>query len=655
MANNVNDGGFSFDDYLGFTSGGQQMMRGGQVRFRVAGNNQNGIPLNVGNRANGMLSTYAGGLNLNNELSKKSEINASYFYNYMDHDKLQTVLRENFFEQRTFLYKEQADQRNTNGNHRLSMTLNHKIDSANLLRFSTNFTLNNTRVNATTNSQNLSPEQVVLNENESQALSDGTHSDLSSSLMYKHRFGKQGRSFSANLELGFLKTDRDGLLDATYRYDEASIEETIRQRNEQSTENFSYGATATYTEPLGNRKYLESYYSYRRNTNDVARPVYDLFDESELLNDSLSSEYNSDYAYHRGGLNFKVNRKYYSFTVGASFQETQLNGYLRMHDTNISKAFSNLLPVARFNYDFSRTTRLNFDYETSVQEPTIQQLQPVVDNSDPLNPFRGNPALRPGYQQSWRLHFATFDPGKMVGLFAFVDFDYITDAILDAVFTEDFIRTTMPVNVSDNLSFRSDLTFTFPIVNLKNRFSISGNMRELRGPSVLDEKEYDIIQRNLGGRFRYDYHYKEIFDFALSAQVARQKTKYDFGQADQTYWNKTFKAETNLTLGKYYQANGSFDYMVYDSKSANFHEVIPLLNLSFSRYVLKNKAGELKVSVNNLLDEALGVNQTAELNYIEQTTINSLGRYFMISFTYSLNKQLDPMSMRRGGGLQIGG
>ncbi|WP_276374607.1 outer membrane beta-barrel protein [Chryseolinea sp. H1M3-3] len=655
MGNNVNDAGFSFEDYISFTSAGQQMMGGGQVRVRVNSDNQNGIPLNFGNRANGILTTYAGGVNLNNELSRKSEINASYFYNFLDHDKLQSVSRENFFEQGSFLYTEQTRQNNTNENHRLNVVLDHKIDSTNLLRLSTNFSLSNTRTNSTTSSENISPQSIILNENESHAVSEGSAANLNSNLLYKHRFNNKGRTFSANLEFGLSQIDRNGFLDATYRYEDASSEETVRQRNDQSSENLSYGATATYIEPLGNRKYVESYYSFRQNKNDVERPVYDLRNDSETFNDSLSSQYNSDYTYHRTGVNFKMNRKYLALTIGASFQETQLSGYLHLHDAEISNAFSNLLPVARFNYDFSRTKHLNFDYETTVQEPTIQQLQPVVDNSDPLNPYTGNPTLRPAYQQSWRLHFNSFDPGKMVGLFAFVDVDYTMDAITNAVSIENFIRTTSPVNVSDNLRIRSDITFTFPLVNLNNRFSITGNVLDQRGPSVFDELEYDIVQRNIGGRFRYDYRYKETFDFSLSAQVAHQQTKYEFHQADQKYLNKTFKAETNLSLGKNYQLSGSFDYLIYDSKSTNFHEAIPLLNLAFSRFILKSKAGEIKLSVNNLLDQALGVKQTADLNYIEQTTVNSLGRYFIISFTYSLNKQLNPMNMRRGGGIHIGG
>jgi hypothetical protein len=296
---------------------------------------------------------------------------------------------------------------------------------------------------------------------------------------------------------------------------------------------------------------------------------------------------------------------------------------------------------------------LSNDEETlnAVQEPTLQQLQPVVDNNDPLNPYKGNPNLRPAYQQSWRMNFNTFDPGSMLGFFAFVDVDYTTDAITNAVTTENFVRTISPVNVRDNISVRADATFTFPITQLKSRFNISGNFREQRGPNILDDVQYDIVQRNLGGRLRYDYRYKEIFDFSLSAQLSHQRMMYEFNQPDQYYFNKTFTAETNLSLGKRYQLSANFDYLIYDSKSTNFHQTIPLLSLGFSRFILKNNSGEIKLAVTNLLDRSLGVNQTSDLNYIERTTTNSIGRYFMITFTYALNKQLNPMSMRRGGGM----
>lgn len=659
MSNNINDQGFSMDEYMNFTGGSRQMAGGGPVRFQLTSDNQNGVPLNFGNRANGLMQTHAGGINFNNEFNKKSELNGSYFYNYLDHSKLQTTLRENFLQQGSFIYDETSQQNNTNENHRINATLDHKIDSVNAIRFSTNLSYNETTSDTRTTSQNISPEHVVLNENDSRSLAQGSTTNLNSNLLFRHKFPKKGRTFSANLQFGFSDSERDGLLDAVYKYQGDVTDRIVQQRSEQSTENLSYGGTVSYTEPLGNRKYLEANYSFKQNKNDVNRPVYDLDQGEEMFNDSLSNAYQSDYIYHRAGLNFKLNRRKYTLTVGAGVQETSLTGHLDFEDTEIDRSYQNFLPVARFSYDFSNTRHLRFDYETSVQEPTIQQLQPVVDNRDPLNPYQGNPDLRPAYQQSWRLHYNAFDPGKFVGFFTFLDIDYSTNAISNAVSIDNFVRTTTPINVSDNLSLQLNATFTFPITKLKSHVNISGNVREQRSINVLNDMEYDISQRTTGGSVRYNYRYKDIFDMSLSAQLSHQLAQYEFDQPDQTYFNKTFGAESNVTIKKNYQLSANFDYFLYESKGTNFTQAIPMLNLSISRFVLKNNSGEIKFSVNNLLDEALGVNQTSSINYIERTTTNSLGRYFMISFTYALNKQLNPMGgMRRGGGgirIQHGG
>ena len=652
MANNINERGFSIDDYMNFTGGSQQMMGGGQVRIQVGGDTQNGVPLNTGNRANGIFETYAGGLNFNNEFTKKTEVNGSYFYNFLDQDKLQTLSRDNFLQDGTFIYEERTQQNNTNDNHRASVTLDHQIDSTNSIRFSTNLNYNKTNTDTHTMSQNMTPDETVLNENMSHSISDGTSTTLNSALLFRHKFAKKGRNFSMNFQLSLSESERNGLLDAKYKYEGDTVDTIVNQRSEQSNDNFSYGATVIYTEPLGNRKYLEGSYSFRQNINDVSRPVFDVNKDQETLNDSLSNWYDSDYRYHRAGLNFKVNRKKYSVIIGGAMQETYLAGNLELHDVTINRSFSNFLPVARFNYDFSGNRHLRFDYETSVQEPTIQQLQPVVDNRDPLNPYRGNPALRPAYQQSWRLNFTSFDPGTFIGFFAFLDIDYITDAITNAVNNDKFVRTTMPVNVKDNISVNGDATFTFPISKLKSRVNISANLREQHGINVIDEAQYTIQQRTVGSNLRYNYHYKDIFDMSLSAQLSRQRAAYEFGQPDQKFFNQTYTGELNLRFAKNYLLSASFEYLVYDSKSANFHQAIPLLNLALSHFVLKNRSGEIKFSVNNLLDKALGINQTSSVNYVERSVTNSLGRYFMISFTYALNKQLNPIGgMRRGPGM----
>jgi outer membrane receptor protein involved in Fe transport len=347
-----------------------------------------------------------------------------------------------------------------------------------------------------------------------------------------------------------------------------------------------------------------------------------------------------------------MNKSKYNVVVGGSVQRTYLEGDLITRGVQIDRSYQNVLPAVRFNYDFSNTRHLRLDYETSVQEPTIQQLQPVIDNSDPLNLYVGNPQLRPTYSQSWRLNFTTFDPATFISFFSFVNVDYTTNAITNAQYIDsNLVRTTTPVNVDNSMSVSGNAQFSFPIQKLKSRFSLGGDYRNQRSINLLNETANTIHQQTLGGTARYNYRYNDIFDLSLSADLDHQLTSYEFNQPDQTFINSTYTAESNLTLLKNYQVSTSFEYLEYENRSTNYSQAIPLLNLSVSRFVLKNKAGELKLAVNNLLDKALGISQTASINYLERQTTNSLGRYFMLSFTYALNKQLNPMGMRRGGGM----
>jgi hypothetical protein len=658
MANNVNEQGFSMEEYMNFTGGSQQMMGGGGVRLEFSSENQNGVPLNFGNRANGLMTNYAGGINLNNSFTKKTDLNSSYFFNYLEHDRDQSTLRENFLPQdaglpsRNFTFNQNSRQHNTNVNHRVNATLDHKLDSMNSLKLTTTATYNETDMNLTSSSQTLTPEGFVQNTGDRYSVSSGSSANLSTSLLWRHKFNKKGRTFSTNLQYGLTEGDRDGFLNAQNHFfaPKDSIS-NVQQINSQQTSYRSYGTTLSYTEPLGKRRYLEANYSYRTNLNDVDREVYDVNNGENVFNTTLSNKYNSDYQYHRAGLNYRVVRNNFNLVLGGSMQRTSLQGELELLSAKIDRSFENILPTVRFNYDFSNSKHLRFDYETSVQEPSIQQLQPVVDNSDPLNIYRGNPNLRPAYSQSWRTSYMAFNPATFINFFGMVDVDYVTNAIVNAqTVDENLVRTTKPVNVSNSLRMNSNLNFGFPINKIGSRFNFGANYRGDRSMALLNDRENQINQSSLGGNFRYTYRYKEIFDLSLSARVDKQLTDYEFNQADQSFLNQTYTAESNLTFLKNFQFSGNLEYLMYESQTTNFKQEIPLLNLSLSRYVLKNKVGEIKLSVNNLLDKALGVNQTATINYFERTVTNSLGRYYMLSFTYALNKQLNPMGMRRGGG-----
>ncbi len=657
MANNINEQGFSIDEYMNFTGASQQMVAGGgPVRVNVSLNDQStGIPVNFGRRANGIMTNYAAGLNLNKQLSKKTEVNGNYFFNSLDHDLKQDTYRENFLPNGNFTYNQNSVQNNQNLNHRANAIVDHQLDSLSSLRFTTNFSFNGTDSEQESAGSNRAADGTLQNESEIKNTANGSNLTSNSSLLFRHKFGKKGRTLSSNLTMGVSRNDRDDFTDGVYRYfGDQPREEIQKQTSEQAIRNLNYGANITYTEPLGGRKYLEANYAFNQNHHDADHDVYDQTDGENIFNPQLSTEYNSDYTWHKGGMNFRLNRYKFNLQVGSSLQYTSLKGELKSLESEVERSFKNLLPVVRFNYDFTETKHLSFDYETSVQEPSIQQLNPALDQTDKLNLYQGNPNLRPAYTHNWRVGYNLFNPMKFFHFSGIFNVDYTTNAITNAVSYDNFARLTTPVNVDHSLNLLGNLSLFFPVKPLNGRVSVIVRGREQQSMTILNDLENMIRQHNYEGVLRYNYRLEEAFDLNLSASLRKNTSSYEFDQPDQSFLNQTYTAETSLSFLKNYQFVADFNYYVYSDRNNDFKEDIPVLDLSLSRFLLKNKKGELKFSVDNLLDKATGVIQTASSNYLERQTTNSLGRYFMISFTYSLNKHLNPAGQRKGM-IRIGG
>lgn len=660
MGNNINEQGFSIGDFMNFSGGAQSMMGGGGgARTVTIGGNSGGASsggpgINFGGRQSGIMTNYAGGINFNKDINKDTKLTSSYFYNHLDRNMSTSLNRVNTLPDiGTYNFNQESRQLSNNDNHRGTLMIDHNLDSANTIRATANASYTESESNTYSQSKTMNiGNTAVQNESERSSRNEQIAKSVNASVLWRHRFEKKGRSLSTNVTFGLSDSESEGSQNSTNIFNLLGTEQNIDQTNTQDTRNQNIGASVSFTEPLGGRKYLEANYNFSTNRNEVDRQVYDWQNGNATVNDGLSNKYISNYIYNRPGMNFRMNKEKYSVTLGASYQMTALTGDLLLRNVTINQQFENLLPVARFNYDFSSFKHLRFDYETSMQEPTIQQLQPIVDNSDPLNISEGNPDLKPAYTHRISANYTAFNPAKFMNFFAFINTTTMKNAIVYSQSVNDsLVRTTKPVNVKSAQSLNANVNAGFPVKKLNSRFNVGPTISFSESITVLNNQENKVRNTTMGGAVRYNYTYKEYVIFDLSANLSKQLTQYDFNTPDQDYFNQTYRAEINLNFLKKYAFNTNLDYLIYTSTTTNFRQEIPFWNMSLSRFILKNNAGEVKIGVNNVLDQSNSVTQSTGENYVQQQVMNNLGRYFMVSFTYALNKHLNPMGGgRRGGG-----
>lgn len=658
MANNINQQGFSIDDYMNFTGNSQRMMSGGGVRLQFNSEDDAAIPLNFGGRNNGFVTSGGAGLNYNDQLTKKTELQSNYFYNQLDQLIERETNRESFSPSGSFKTKQNTAQNTRNATHRTNWTIDHKIDSLNSLKWTNNLSYAHNNSNTGSSSSSTNASGGLENEGTRLSTAQGNNWRVNSELLWRHKFGKKGRTLSTNFTLGLEQSDRDGTLRAVNSFynlaGQKNRVDTLRQTNTQANDRQSYGLTASYTEPLGKRRYLELNYAVNFSQNDVNRRVFDVNGEgqSPRFNTQLSNQFRNDFIYQRGGFNLRFNDKMYNFSLGTSVQRSALEGDLVLQNTHIARTFTNLLPNMRFQYNFAANRNLNFTYDTDVQAPSILQLSPIVDNTDPLNISTGNPNLRPEYNHRASLNFFNFNQLSFSNFFAFVNLNYTTNRIANAQQIDaNLVRTYRPVNVKDDYTLISNISKGFRIKAIGTRVNFSTNLLVNRGITPINDVDNRTRRLESRNTLRLEYRFKEIIDLSTSAAITYNQTQYSLNTGlNQSFVNQNYDVEGNVKLSKTLNVSSTLDYSIYNFAGSSFNQKVPIWNASVSKFFLKNNKGELKFSVVDMLNRNVGINRIAQVNFVQDERIRSLGRYFLLSFTYSLKSFMGGMP---SGGMRV--
>ena len=170
----------------------------------------------------------------------------------------------------------------------------------------------------------------------------------------------------------------------------------------------SVGGNLTYTEPVGSRSLVafSSFYNINTGSTDKSTIDFDAVSGKYDLPDSgLSNHFSSDYRYGGGGVSLRSNLRKVNLTAGATVQAATLNSMDLTGGDGVRQRTTDLLPNAILQFSLTQTKNLRLDYTTYTTQPSVVQLQPVPDLSNPLDISTGNPKLKRTYNQSLTLSY----------------------------------------------------------------------------------------------------------------------------------------------------------------------------------------------------------------------------------------------------------
>ncbi|MBK7429271.1 MAG: TonB-dependent receptor [Saprospiraceae bacterium] len=652
-SNNINNQGFSFQDYMQFSGGMQNIARGGGGNIRMGGGSDSGLP--ISNRpTDGFSKASNVGFQFTQRYGQENELNTSYFFNQFNQSIDKELNRLSFLPVGNFTTDENSFNASENLNHRLNIAWDQRLDTFTAIKVISNLSFTNSFADNFQYQVNRNAEDSFISDYDTDLKSSGVNWRWNGSVSLRRKFEKRGRNFGLTVAGRYSQQDEKTRLDALNREMFGGIlsELAILQDQTQNNSNHNFSINAQYTEPIGNRQYLEAQYLYNKNPMKNVRQVFDILGDNDLvLNDTLSSAYNAAFDYHRAGLSYRLVRDRTNFSVGVNWQNSFLNGVVVGVDQPINRTFNYILPNIRWNFEVERAKNINLNYETSIREPSITQLQPLPNNTDPNNIYLGNAGLQPEYTHRVNARYSSFDIATFSNFFIFINASITKDKISESITTnEQLSRIRKPINVSQasDMSFRGN--FGAPIKAISGlRYNVGAGINFNKSLAEVNMVENETYRVTPSTDLRLFYQWGSYFDMDASTTLLFINTKYSVN-SDQNQEFQTYSHRYNIRINwpDKWQLSTGINLIQNRGQAGTFNQDVPIWTASLSRFVFKKDKGEIKLIAYDLLNRNLGITRNSDINYIEDSRVLSLGRYFLVEFRYNINSTPGMMGGRGG-------
>jgi hypothetical protein len=641
-ANNTNRQSFTNGDIANFSGGGGGRGGGGMT---ITVNNGGG-----GSDANsqGVANTYSLGGNYSNILNdKKMDFNANANASDVERNNISNSYTQNLTPGNLFNRRNSSNTTSKNQQERLGMTIDNKVSESFSYRYTPSISnQHNTNFGESSSITLLPDGTTVTNSSTTNSTSVTDAVAVSNTLLLRKKFTKKGRTISSTLTQGYNNSNSNSnqYTEQLFYYPGVIKDSILDQRSNRKGLTESYSANLIYTEPLGKKSLLEFNTFLNKNNSNSSKKVYDkngLNNLYDALNTRLTNEYNSEYTYAGGGMNFRYNQKKYNFSTGFSLQDAILNGENTTANSTIKHDFKDILPSAMFVYNFSQTQNFRFNYRTSTNQPTLTQLQPVLDQSNINNQTIGNPDLKRSYTNNINLSYFSTKILAQRNFFALVNAQIINNSIVnyDSILPSRVILSK-PVNVNGAYRVNTTVNYGFGVKQIYSRFNFGLNSGISNNISYSNGFINTTLIKSVGPSFTYTYTMDEVMDVNLTARHTYSNTNNKLNNALNTnYLTRVYGADVTNYLPFEIVFNQSLNYTINEGRAPGYNTAVPIWNASLSKFFMKNKRAELKISAFDILNKNVGVSRNvSSQNQIVDQSYNVINQYFLIGFTYSLQK-----------------
>lgn len=488
------------------------------------------------------------------------------------------------------------------------------------------------------NKINQSNRSTTLNENDK---------SLTSNLSFRKKFDKKGRSISFITDLSFSDKSQDGTLKAEnifFTAGQSNRVENIDQQKAAQQVGSSIASNLVYTEPLSTKSFLLFKYGISIGRNDAERNTFIQNNAGvyKTVVDSLSNHFEFNTVNNNASISYRYVAKKMNFVFGSGAGRVNYQAADIEKSTTRSIGFNNFLPTFSLDFKPKPQRKINLNYIGSTVNPTLQQIQPLIDNTDPLNINVGNPDLVQGFTNRITMRASDYRVLKSRYIAFDANFSNTSNAITNSSQIDASGKRTMKyINVNGNYDYGFHFYYTMELYK-----GIYGGTSIDRNNSRFINYINGIKNTNDNRAFSYalelNYWGEGWFTFQSSISIANNRTASTIRPGIVTKYT-TYGGYGNFNI-KWKKAKTFIDlwteYKLY-SKTTVFDnpQNLFLFNPSIRKVLTKNDALEAKITVFDLFNRNNDIQRNISSNFIAENINNTIRRYVMLGVVYNFKNK----------------
>ena len=699
IANGNNTNNRGFNDLAGSMMGS---MRGGGMGGPGGGGFGGGRGGNWND--NGITTSWMGGVNGAWTLfDGKMELGGNYLYNQADKYVEEESAKTTYLQDHNMLYNTLGTNDTRTWGHRVGMRLDHKFSNNTSILFEPQLNFGGGNYNqASTYNTDYDYLQgaplTKINEGSSANLGDNRNLSTRGFLLLRQRLGIPGRTLTAMVNYSFSNNELDSRNTSTvysggYSGGTWGDVQNQDQRIDQDSRSTSIFGRVTYTEPLGNNFYVEANYAYHWSNSSSIKDTYDMLNEG-VKDEFYSSRVINSNKMHNIGANALYQTEKMRAQLGLSARRVRTHN----ETTRAGKTLEpyddtrwRFAPQGMLWWEMGENANMRIFYRGSSEQPSVSQLIPVPDNTDPLNIGFGNPYLAPYFSHSLRGDYRYSNRKRFSSVNVRFDGSYVQDPIVKAIwYGPNGAQYSMPFNGPSSFNANVNMFANIPLG--QSNFSISnmsrvgynkssayvgGNDVSSKIDNYYDaakgDMDYDgFLKAYADNEFKFDENttrtlsaterlrvtYRtDDLELSLSGRTRMNKSWYTIAkEADNTM---TFNNQVRATVNWTWDAPGitlksDFNFNWYNGYSSALNYAPEyILNAEIQKLLFKKRV-TLALKGYDILGQAKNLSVSDNSNYHSEVINNTLGRYIILSLTWRFGT-FDRNNMRGPGGRGPGG